>query len=142
MIKAEYKSDPARKDGPIHAAFGLGGCAYHVVPRIALQSMPIWWQRLFVWLVSMLPQTPEYVCQLRDNKGRFGQPDPWANYRHGDIQEIINDEVDKACKKLTPGEFFELPNNWRYEPKPEKVTIPSQPQGEWKVIDFDSDQYK
>lgn len=91
-MKADCKEDQERYYGPVFEMFGHSYAAYHTVPRLMLQGMPLWWQRLFVWLISMLPDSPEYVCQRRDGAGRFIK-DPWANYRGGSIAQILNNEA-------------------------------------------------
>jgi len=88
-----------RQNGPIHGSFGLSYCSYFTVPRLALQGMPVWWQILFLWLVNMLPSTPGYDCQRRDDRGRFIK-DPWANYRRGSVAEILKQqELEEAQEK-------------------------------------------
>lgn len=85
----KYIHDPkvdALVEPPVHAMFGLSHCAYFVVPRLALQSMPLEWQRKFVALIEEAEmtgiETPEYTILRRDEQGRYID-DPWANYRHG-----------------------------------------------------------
>lgn len=80
-----------RYNGPVHLWFSLSYSSYYCVPRLALQGMPIWWQKIFVWLINMMPETPEYVCQRRDGAGRFVK-DPWANYRRGSIAQILYEQ--------------------------------------------------
>lgn len=96
-MKADCKDDHERYQGPVHQMFGLTYAAYYTVPRLMLQGMPLWWQRLFVWLVSMLPDSPEYVCQRRDGAGRFIK-DPWANYRRGSIAQILHEEANPPAE--------------------------------------------
>lgn len=86
--RAKCRQHYSRYNGPIHGWFGLSYCSYFTVPRIALQGMPLWWQYCFLLLVNALPETPEYVCQRRDENGKFIK-DPWANYRRGDVEELI-----------------------------------------------------
>jgi hypothetical protein len=82
------KGDPVYVvDTPVHDAFGLTYSAYFCVPRLALQSMPVEWQRQFVALVEQLPDTPTYSVHLRDKRGRFLE-DPLADYRRGDFAEL------------------------------------------------------
>lgn len=85
-----------RKDGPVHQSFGLTYSAYYTVPRLALQGMPVWWQKIFVWLVYMLPDTPEYACQRRDDRGKFIK-DPWANYRRGSVEDLIREQHEEKA---------------------------------------------
>ena len=93
-IKANCITDYVRYNGPVHSWFSLSYAAYFVTPRIVLQGMPIWWQRLFLWLVNMLPHDlPEYYVQRKDTRGRF-MKDPFANYRRGNLEELIKQAKD------------------------------------------------
>lgn len=80
--------------GEIHRFFGLSYCSYYTVPRLALQEMPRWWQWCFVFLVNMLPETPEYTCQRRNRTGLFINNEPWARYRHGRVEDAIKLDRD------------------------------------------------
>lgn len=108
MKKTICKDDYRRYDGPIHLHFGLSYCAYFTVPRLALQGMPLWWQKIFLWLVNMLPSTPEYCCQRRDENGKFIK-DPWANYRRGSIKDIILQEQN--AEKTSEWKIINVRNN-------------------------------
>lgn len=100
-------------DRPIHNWFGLSYANYFVAPRLLLDSMPLDWQRRFVELVEEadkeLSAVPDYIV-LRDESPYTvtirSDPedersevmdyspvlsDPWANYRYGNMQELIND---------------------------------------------------
>jgi hypothetical protein len=89
------KTTPDRYNGPVHAWFNLSYGSYYVAPRLALQSMPIWWQRIFIWLIDMLPPAPgDYQVSLRDRRGVF-MHDPWADYRKGDVQELMEADNDE-----------------------------------------------
>lgn len=90
MLKPKCKSHYLRNDGPIHTWFGLSYASYFCVPRIALSGMPIWWQKLFVWLVEMLPEEVpnDYHITRRTENGRF-RHDPWADYRHSRVEDLI-----------------------------------------------------
>ncbi len=92
--RVKCASNYERTSGPIHHWFGLSYCSYYCVPRLALQEMPVWWQKLFLWLVNMLPETPAYTVQRRDEKGHF-EKDPWANYRRGVVAEVQQMEKSK-----------------------------------------------
>jgi hypothetical protein len=86
--RVKCKSTYERTSGPIHHWFSLSYASYYVMPRLALQEMPVWWQRCFLFLVNMLPETPGYTCQRRDKKGHFIKDDPWANYRRGTVAKV------------------------------------------------------
>ena len=89
MIKGP---DGVWQEAPIHGWFGLTYSAYFVVPRSALERMPLEWQERFVALMNeaeeMGLETPEYACQRRDEKGRFIK-DEWANYRRPQIEHLL-----------------------------------------------------
>ena len=90
-MKIKPKTHWRRTDGAVHGSFGLSRAAYMVVPRLALQAMPVWWQKIFIWLCDMLPSTPEYVCQRRDENGRFIK-DPWVDYKYGDVEKLLAED--------------------------------------------------
>lgn len=77
-------------DEPIHNYFGLSYAHYLVIPRVVLQSMPIWWQEQFVELLHQIPETivddtepvGGYDVRTRDENGRFTE-DPFSNYERG-----------------------------------------------------------
>lgn len=81
-------------DDPVHAWFGLTYSAYLVVPRLALTSMPVDWQRRFAALMNEAlesgMETPDDYEVRRRRHGRF-ITDPWADYRHGDADAILKD---------------------------------------------------
>jgi hypothetical protein len=80
------RADGVIVDSPVHVWFGLTYSAYFVMPRLALQALPLEWQERFVALMNeandMGLETPEYSVHRRDERGRFFK-DPWANYRRG-----------------------------------------------------------
>lgn len=76
---------------PIHHWFGLSYSSYFTIPRLALQNMPLDWQRRFVALMDEAEatglETPTYTVQMRDARGRF-VADPWRDYRCGDFEAL------------------------------------------------------
>ena len=86
-----WSSDAANSDEPIHVAFALTRSSYFVLPRLAMQQMPQQWQARFVRLMmemeEIIPETPAYTVQRRDQRGRLIKGDPWANYRRGTVSE-------------------------------------------------------
>lgn len=92
--------------------------AYFVMPRLALEAMPMEWQKRFeAMIVEMeeagIKETPEYFCFVQDNGTQKGAlrnmaiergeydpekayyvfvdrkfDDPWANYRRGRIEDL------------------------------------------------------
>lgn len=71
---------------PIHMWFGLSRASYFVMPRMALEHMPVEWQRRFISLMNEAEDhgvtTPnDYVVSIKVN-GRFAA-DEWADYRRG-----------------------------------------------------------
>jgi len=78
-------------EDPIHCWFGLSYAAYLVIPRLALEAMPLDWQKRFVALMDEAEaaglETPsDYAVHRRDH-GRF-ITDPWRDYRRGDFAEV------------------------------------------------------
>lgn len=78
-----------RTNGPVHTWFELSYCSYLVIPRLALQEMPVAWQRRLVDLLEegerLGMTTPSgYHVTRRTESGRF-RSDPWANYRRGTV---------------------------------------------------------
>ena len=76
---------------PIHAWFGLTYSAYLVLHRVALQEMPVEWQRRFVTLLQEMERTidckkmpSQFDVRAKDpeNKGRYFS-DPYTDYRRG-----------------------------------------------------------
>lgn len=97
-------------DSPIHGWFGLSRQAYFVIPRLALEAMPVSWQERFIDLMDEAEaaglETPDYHV-LRADKGYTStepndsedptswdrefyiqRQDEWANYRHGKIADL------------------------------------------------------
>ncbi|WP_431861401.1 hypothetical protein [Azospirillum sp.] len=77
---------------PVHEWFALTRSAYLVLPRLALEAMPVEWQHRFVALMdeaeAMGLTTPsDYEVRRRDDTGRYIE-DPWANYRRGDFGAV------------------------------------------------------
>ncbi len=74
---------------PIHLAFGLSYAGYLVVPRHALQEMPIDWQERFCALMDEayrdhgMADPGGYIVSRRI-AGRFVR-DPWRDYRRGSV---------------------------------------------------------
>lgn len=74
---------------PIHNYFELSYAQYLTIPRSALQSMPVEWQRRFVQCLEELddtidwrPQNGRYWITLKNDKGQF-VADPLMNYERG-----------------------------------------------------------
>jgi hypothetical protein len=92
-------------EAPIHAWFGLSYSSYFVLPRLAMQEMPIDWQERFIALMAEAEalglETPNYhvlrnsrehtlVAKYdpddetsRDYEFTAVAEDEWANYRRG-----------------------------------------------------------
>lgn len=96
----------------------LAHTPYLVLPKLAIISMPLEWQkRLEQLLLEMeaagIDSTPDYYCFLQDNGHQIGAmrnmaiergkydpadayyvfvnrmlEDPWSDYRHGDIKKL------------------------------------------------------
>jgi hypothetical protein len=98
---------------------GMNGCPfetrlprmpYLVLPKLAIQSMPIDWRIRFDAMLAEMEaaglETPEYhvfrddgpggeftrARVVNENSGYVrlvgGAEDPWANYRHGDVRDL------------------------------------------------------
>lgn len=103
-------------EDPIHAWFGLSYCSYFVMPRLALEAMPLDWQARFIALMDeahekhkletpnyhVLRDDPEFTLvkkydeddeTSRDYEFIAAFEDPWANYRRGSIGELCPDFV-------------------------------------------------
>jgi hypothetical protein len=81
--------DSLDDDEPIHTWFELSYANYLTVPRSALQSMPVEWQRKLAALLEELdhsidwrPQEGRYFVQLKNGQGRFME-DPLSDYERG-----------------------------------------------------------
>lgn len=80
----------SRYDEPVHLWFNLTYASYLVLPRTALQSMPLDWQRRFVECLEELdalvgediPGEGTYQVYLRNSRGRFIE-DPLRDYQRG-----------------------------------------------------------
>jgi hypothetical protein len=104
---------------PVHDAFGLSYASYHVLPRALLEAMPLAWKLRFCHLMDQFSEEfpgygnvsyeierthPEFVgwspAAIQDELDRTGEdkvptvPDPLANYRHPD-----RDEIDRMRRK-------------------------------------------
>jgi hypothetical protein len=102
--------DPKIND-PIEYWFGLSYCAYQVIPRSLLKSLPSNRQRDFIEIMeeieAMGAETPDYRVQAVDDKGRFTK-DPFKDYRNFDFAIIrekynANREDHKLASRMKPG---------------------------------------
>lgn len=83
-------------DSPVHGWFGLTYSSYLVLPRMCMQEMSALWQQRIVDLLDEAHRTnifpsARYSVQRRDENGRFIK-DPFANYRHGSIEQAKIEE--------------------------------------------------
>ena len=95
--------------GPIHQWFELSYAAYLVIPRLGLDAMPEEWQQRFVDLLEEAYEkhgliTPSDYEVRRRQHGRFVK-DPWANYRHGRIEDMP--EMQKERGHQLPSTLWE-----------------------------------
>ena len=81
-------------ESPINEWFELSYAQFLTVPRIVMEHMPIEWQRQMVKLLSEMdetfdwrPREGRYWVRLRDDHGRFSEPD-LCDYRHGNIEHL------------------------------------------------------
>ena len=110
------------QDDPVHTWFGLTYSSYFVMPRMALQAMPLEWQRKFVSLMEEANatgiETPSYHV-LRDDDEYTGvdrydeddeystisgltvrKEDEWANYRHPDYSLLPDQLLPDHIKRV------------------------------------------
>lgn len=80
-------SEPFQFDRPMDHFFELSYAQYLTIPRIALNSMPVEWQRRMVACLEELdesidwrPKDGRYWVELRDSDGRIAK-DPLREYR-------------------------------------------------------------
>ena len=81
-------------EAPINEWFELSYAQFLTIPRLAMQSMSIEWQRKMAELLRELdltldwrPKSGRYWVRLRDSNGKFSRPEH-CNYRHGKIKEL------------------------------------------------------
>jgi len=109
-MNMHQQADGTWVDAPIHGWFGLSRQSYFVMPRIALEAMPVEWQERFIDLMdeaeAMGLETPGYHVLRHDPDYTTTQPndsedptswyrefyvqrqDEWANYRRGNIADL------------------------------------------------------
>lgn len=110
-------STPLCEDCPFD--YRLARTPYLVLPKLALQVMPMEWRHRFDAMLREMEdcgiETPEYHVFRDDGPGQQftrativneatgfvrimgGEPDPWADYRHMQL-----DKVKALCPKFTP----------------------------------------
>lgn len=77
-------------DGETWDYFGLSYAHWLVLPRVALQSMPLEWQEQFFALVREMEDTLEYpegytgrfAVSMRDRDGKKFAKNTFPHYRH------------------------------------------------------------
>lgn len=96
--------------------YRLARTPYLVLPKLAIQAMPMEWRRRFEAMLQEMDDTgmstPNYIVLRNDGEGeRYtrarvvnemtgfvrivkGEDDPWADYRHGRVEDI--------CPKFKP----------------------------------------
>lgn len=88
-LRIEMETEIEEKE-PIHEFFGLSYSNYLVLPRTALQSMPVEWQEKFVELLNAMSETikedfePDggYRVVALDENNKIAS-DPYSNYERG-----------------------------------------------------------
>lgn len=98
---------------PIHEWFELTYAQYLTIPRSVLQSMPVVWQRLFVWCLQELddmmdwrPKSGRYWVKLKDGEGRYVH-DPLMDYQRGrrHIEPRARKSWESPISSVTPRGF-------------------------------------
>lgn len=110
---------------PIHGWFGLSYSSYFVIPRLALQELPVEWQERFIALIDeafevhgmmtpnyhVLREGAEYTFVTkydpddetsRDYEFIAHHDDPWANYRRGRVADLLPDRKVKPSGNRCP----------------------------------------
>lgn len=84
----QTKPLPLDLEEPVNDWFELSYAQYLTIPRSALQSMPVEWQRRFVECLEQLdeaidwrPSEGRYWVKLKNNLGKY-VTDPLMDYRH------------------------------------------------------------
>ena len=118
--------DVLPSETPVWNWFGLTRASYLVIPRLALQAMPVEFQRRFVALLEEFEafgiQTPDYhvlrnhpaftAVERSDEDDPYSsereftilQDDPWANYRRGTVEACMGATLRAvAAKAEEPG---------------------------------------
>jgi hypothetical protein len=98
-------------ESPLHGWFGLSYSSYFVMPRLALEALPVDWQNRFIALMDeaeaagmetpayhVLRDDPEHtLVEKYDSEDETSRDyiftslreDPWANYRRGCAEELM-----------------------------------------------------
>lgn len=76
--------------GPVCELFSLSYASWLVLPRLALQEMPLDWQARFVAVMeegyARGLAGPDNVSVVRKKDGKFVNNDHWNNYRRGTVR--------------------------------------------------------
>jgi hypothetical protein len=118
--------------------YRLARTPYLVLPKLAIQSMPLPWRRRFEAMLQEMDDTgmstPSYQVFRDDGLGEpftratcvnestgfvkivRGQEDPWANYRHGHVEEFCPDYKRPVVEAPEPVER---------RPSPSHLWVPS-----------------
>jgi hypothetical protein len=108
-----FTKDYENEERPFHLWFGLSYCSYLVLPRLLLDYMPKKWQVEMINLLDQIPDNiaskqpdyhvlregywlPEHYDSEDENSTVMSyhttwRNDPWADYRHGNVNQIIGD---------------------------------------------------
>ena len=86
------------QEKPIHERFGLSYANYLVLPRSALQSMSVEWQKKVVELLNEMDDVIDeafepdggYLVKAKDTNGKFAN-DPYSDYERGRRRLRINE---------------------------------------------------
>lgn len=117
-------------NGPVWNAFGLSRAGFLVLPRRALQSMPLEWQKQFVEMCNQLREAcpaealdGNYQVMERDISGRLQTPEI-GEYRHtgplygmkespASITDFVKRDIDRiewlSCKACHTGDGVSHP---------------------------------
>lgn len=110
-----FKTEDGWVEAPIDSWFGLSYSSYFVLPRLAMQELPLEWQNKFIALMdeaeSLGLETPDYTVLRNERSYTWEQKpydddnetfdhevtayrplkkDEWANYRHGKVSDLCD----------------------------------------------------
>ena len=91
-IKAKHR------DSPVHGYFGLSYASYLVVPRSALQSMPIDWQDRFIACMQELDATIDWMPDEGTYKVRLHEVVPTVDGESMKFGKMLPDPLEDYCR--------------------------------------------
>lgn len=91
-LSDKVNPDNGGEKSPLYKVFD-GRDAFIILPRLALQELPVAWQNRFVKLMQEAEElgveTPGFQVQRRGARGRMVRFSHWCNYRRGTLREAM-----------------------------------------------------